>query len=238
MTTYGCRVNPWLSRSTRSASVRRAIAGRLSCALIARFHPRRRPGSPRRRGGPATLGCLAAHRCVQSMGRWRSVWATAPSPCARSWKGSTWIAMTHLRSAKPAGSSESCTARTPAGSRTVRRRARGPPASGLEIMTRRVCGMRSWTGGFSLSNGAAAGSGGVASSTGTSGPTMRTELRLNARYSLTDPGDVEYNTALQLAFAQRRRQPVAPLLAPLSRRRRRIFQSRRPRAADSRYGKL
>ena len=41
---------------------------------------------------------------------------------------------------------------------------------------------------------------------------MRVELRLNARYSLADAEDVEYNTALQRAFLKLRRQSAAPLL--------------------------
>ena len=43
-------------------------------------------------------------------------------------------------------------------------------------------------------------------------PLMRVELRLNARYSLADPEDVEYNSALQRAFVKLRRQSAAPLL--------------------------
>lgn len=45
-------------------------------------------------------------------------------------------------------------------------------------------------------------------------PLMRFELRINARYSLDDAGDVEYNTQLQVAFARLRGQSAAPLLAP------------------------
>ncbi len=41
---------------------------------------------------------------------------------------------------------------------------------------------------------------------------MRVELRLNARYSLADPEDVEYNEALQGAFMKLRRQSATPLL--------------------------
>lgn len=43
-------------------------------------------------------------------------------------------------------------------------------------------------------------------------PLMRVELRRNARYSLADPGDAEYNTALQHAFVTLRSQPPGPLL--------------------------
>lgn len=43
-------------------------------------------------------------------------------------------------------------------------------------------------------------------------PLMRVELRLNSRYSLADPGDAQYNTALQRAFVRLRRQSAAPLL--------------------------
>lgn len=43
-------------------------------------------------------------------------------------------------------------------------------------------------------------------------PLMRVELRRNARYSLADPRDAEYNTALQHAFVTLRRQPPGPLL--------------------------
>jgi len=43
-------------------------------------------------------------------------------------------------------------------------------------------------------------------------PLMRVALRMNARYSLADPGDAEYNTALQRAFLRLRHQPAAPLL--------------------------
>jgi hypothetical protein len=43
---------------------------------------------------------------------------------------------------------------------------------------------------------------------------MRVELRLHARYSLADPGDVEYNSALQRAFVALRDQPAAALLDP------------------------
>ncbi len=43
-------------------------------------------------------------------------------------------------------------------------------------------------------------------------PLMRVALRLNARYSRDDPGDVKYNTALQRAFVQLRHQPASPLL--------------------------
>ncbi len=45
-------------------------------------------------------------------------------------------------------------------------------------------------------------------------PLMRVELRLHARYSLADPGDVEYHSALQRAFVALRDQPAAPLLDP------------------------
>ncbi len=41
---------------------------------------------------------------------------------------------------------------------------------------------------------------------------MRVALRMNARYSLADPGDAEYNTALQHAFVRLRDQSAAPLL--------------------------
>lgn len=43
---------------------------------------------------------------------------------------------------------------------------------------------------------------------------MRVELRLNARYSLADPSDTEYNTALQRDFNRLRQQPAGPLLEP------------------------
>lgn len=43
-------------------------------------------------------------------------------------------------------------------------------------------------------------------------PLMRVELRLHARYSLADPGDGEYNTALQHAFGRLRDQSAAVLL--------------------------
>lgn len=45
-------------------------------------------------------------------------------------------------------------------------------------------------------------------------PLMRLELRRNARYSLGDPGDVEYNTALQREFVRLRDQSAAVLLEP------------------------
>lgn len=41
---------------------------------------------------------------------------------------------------------------------------------------------------------------------------MRVELRLNARYSLDDPGDEEYNSALREAFSALRGQSAVPLL--------------------------
>jgi Ser/Thr protein kinase RdoA (MazF antagonist) len=43
-------------------------------------------------------------------------------------------------------------------------------------------------------------------------PLMRIELRRNARYSLGDPGDSEYNTALQSEFVRLRDQSPADLL--------------------------
>ena len=43
---------------------------------------------------------------------------------------------------------------------------------------------------------------------------MRVQLRLNARYSLADAGDIAYNTALQREFARLRQQPATPLLDP------------------------
>lgn len=43
-------------------------------------------------------------------------------------------------------------------------------------------------------------------------PLMRVELRLNARYSLADPEDLEYATELQRAFALLHGQPAARLL--------------------------
>lgn len=43
-------------------------------------------------------------------------------------------------------------------------------------------------------------------------PLMRVELRRNARYSLADPSDAAYNTALQRDFDRLRRQPATPLL--------------------------
>lgn len=43
-------------------------------------------------------------------------------------------------------------------------------------------------------------------------PLMRVELRLNVRYSLDDPDDAEYNTALQHAFLRLSGQSPAPLL--------------------------
>lgn len=43
-------------------------------------------------------------------------------------------------------------------------------------------------------------------------PLMRVELRLHARYTLADPGDTEYGTRLQHAFARLRGQSPAPLL--------------------------
>ncbi len=43
-------------------------------------------------------------------------------------------------------------------------------------------------------------------------PLMRVALRMNARYSFADPGDAEYNTALQRAFLRLRHQPAAALL--------------------------
>ena len=43
---------------------------------------------------------------------------------------------------------------------------------------------------------------------------MRVALRVNARYSLADPGDWEYTTALQCEFGRLRRQTAAPLLRP------------------------
>jgi Ser/Thr protein kinase RdoA (MazF antagonist) len=43
-------------------------------------------------------------------------------------------------------------------------------------------------------------------------PLMRLELRRNARYSLGDPGDVEYNTALQREFLRLQDQSAAALL--------------------------
>ena len=45
-------------------------------------------------------------------------------------------------------------------------------------------------------------------------PLMRLELRRNARYSLRDFGDVEYNTALQREFVRLRDQSPAVLLGP------------------------
>lgn len=45
-------------------------------------------------------------------------------------------------------------------------------------------------------------------------PLMRIELRTHARYSLGDPGDVEYNTALQCAFAGLRNETGAALIDP------------------------
>lgn len=45
-------------------------------------------------------------------------------------------------------------------------------------------------------------------------PLMRAELRLNARYSLADPGDTEYCTALQRAFVTLRHQSASRLLDP------------------------
>jgi Ser/Thr protein kinase RdoA (MazF antagonist) len=45
-------------------------------------------------------------------------------------------------------------------------------------------------------------------------PLMRLELRRNARYSRSDPGDVEYNTALQREFVRLRDQSAAVLLEP------------------------
>ncbi len=43
---------------------------------------------------------------------------------------------------------------------------------------------------------------------------MRVQLRLNARYSLADAGDVAYNTSLQREFVRLRHQPATPLLDP------------------------
>jgi Ser/Thr protein kinase RdoA (MazF antagonist) len=43
-------------------------------------------------------------------------------------------------------------------------------------------------------------------------PLMRIELRAHARYSLVDPGDIEYNTALQVAFARLQHQSATALL--------------------------
>lgn len=43
-------------------------------------------------------------------------------------------------------------------------------------------------------------------------PLMRVELRRNARYSLADPGDAEYGTALQRAFVTLREESAARLL--------------------------
>jgi Ser/Thr protein kinase RdoA (MazF antagonist) len=45
-------------------------------------------------------------------------------------------------------------------------------------------------------------------------PLMRVELRRNARYSLRDPGDIEYNTAVQREFVRLRDQSAAALLEP------------------------
>lgn len=47
-------------------------------------------------------------------------------------------------------------------------------------------------------------------------PLMRVELRLNARYSLADPEDVEYNAGLQQAFVRLRSQSAVSLLGPAS----------------------
>jgi len=47
-------------------------------------------------------------------------------------------------------------------------------------------------------------------------PLMRLELRLNARYSLADAEDVEYNAGLQQAFVRLRSQSTVPLFGPAS----------------------
>jgi hypothetical protein len=43
-------------------------------------------------------------------------------------------------------------------------------------------------------------------------PLMRVEVRAHARYSIGDPGDIEYSTALQRAFAELGGETAAALL--------------------------